>query len=245
MSESKSLALSHKSKVFFIRGQSVMIDKDLAQFYNTNLKVFNRARKRREELFEELTFQLTKEEYAEILKVQGLPLKKGHVPWVYTEKGAYKMAFILDTDKSLKVSDLILEIFLSVKQGDFLPSIKDNKIMQLEQRVATLEEQMKGKAVVNHFHSSVNLLQGDNNQIIHNDVELMVKIHELSHKSKDDSVIAPKMDELIELIREGKKEKISAYVKKTNDLMDVLSKSAPTWEILKKAISLVQNYFNF
>lgn len=244
MSENKSLALSHKSKVFFIRGQSVMLDKDLAHFYNTNLKVFNRARKRREELFKGLAFQLTKEEYVEILKIQGLSPKKGHIPWVYTEKGAYKMAFILDTTKSIKVADLILEIFLSVKQGEFTPLIKDNKISQLEERVAVLEEQMKGTKVVNHFHSSVNILQGKNNKIINNDTDLLLKLNELSLKSKEDVVISPKMDELISVVREGKKEKISDYIKKTNDLMDILSKSAPTWEILKKALLLAQNYFN-
>lgn len=232
-----------KSKVFFIRGQSVFLDKDLATFYGTNLKVFNRARKRRQELFKGLAFQLTKEEYAEILAIQGLPKKKGHIPWVYTEKAAYKMAFILDTNKVLRVSNLILETFLSVKQGEFTPSDKDsNKTAQIEERLSLLEKQIKG-TVINNLNSSVSLIQGDHGKIIHNDIELIMEIDELKKQAQSDSLIAPKLEELIEVIRQGNKEKIIDYVKKTNDLMDVISKTTSAWTLLKTGINLVKVYF--
>ena len=52
-----------QSKIYEIRGQKVMLDKDLAEMYGVQTKVLNQAVKRNIERFpEDFMFQLTNEE---------------------------------------------------------------------------------------------------------------------------------------------------------------------------------------
>jgi len=61
-----------QSKIYVIRGQRVMLDRDLASMYGVETKVLNQAVKRNIERFpEDFMFQLTKGEY-EILTDQDL-----------------------------------------------------------------------------------------------------------------------------------------------------------------------------
>jgi hypothetical protein len=80
-------------KIFFIRGQQVMLDSDLASLYGVETKTFNRAVKRNQERFpEDFMFQLTNQELA-ILKYQiGTSSLDGwggrrKLPYVFTEQG--------------------------------------------------------------------------------------------------------------------------------------------------------------
>lgn len=53
-----------KNKIFTIRGMQVMIDRDLAELYEVETKVFNQAVKRNENRFpDDFRFQLTEAEY--------------------------------------------------------------------------------------------------------------------------------------------------------------------------------------
>ncbi len=52
-----------QSKIYEIRGQKVMLDRDLAEMYDVQTKVLNQAVKRNIERFpEDFMFQLTNEE---------------------------------------------------------------------------------------------------------------------------------------------------------------------------------------
>ncbi|HEY8279715.1 MAG TPA: ORF6N domain-containing protein, partial [Bdellovibrionota bacterium] len=80
-------------KIYFIRGQQVMLDSDLAQLYEVETKAFNRAVKRNRDRFpEDFMFQLTNQEVA-ILKYQiGTSSFDGwggrrKLPNVFTEQG--------------------------------------------------------------------------------------------------------------------------------------------------------------
>jgi hypothetical protein len=65
-----------KSKIHEIRGQKVMLDRDLAELYQVETKVLNQAVKRNIKRFpEDFMFQLTKEEL-DNLKSQFVTLKK-------------------------------------------------------------------------------------------------------------------------------------------------------------------------
>ena len=53
-----------ESKIYLIRGQKVMLDRDLAELYGVKTFVFNQAVKRNMERFpEDFMFQLNKEEF--------------------------------------------------------------------------------------------------------------------------------------------------------------------------------------
>ncbi len=73
MEETKELITTDdiRSKVYIIRGQQVMLDKDLAEIYGYEVKNLNQQVKRNIRRFpEDFMFQLTREEIGGILKSQ-------------------------------------------------------------------------------------------------------------------------------------------------------------------------------
>ncbi len=88
------LALKQKieSSIYFIRGQKVMLDRDLAELYGVETKVLNQAVKRNNSRFpDDFMFELTMEEYNS-LRSQFVTSKKGrggrrYMPLGFTEQG--------------------------------------------------------------------------------------------------------------------------------------------------------------
>jgi hypothetical protein len=153
------------NKLYFIRGVFVMLDRDLSSFYNVDTKGFNKAMNRKKEDFNGIAFKLKKEEHQEILIKNKEKRTTSHLPTAYTEKAAYKMAFILSSKTSLKVADTILEVFVSVRAGLYLPKTNDNQLALLNENVQWIKNNMQGTIVNNTFHAPVTLIQGENNQV--------------------------------------------------------------------------------
>ena len=57
-----------ENRIYIIRGQKVMLDKDLAEIYDYNLSAFNQQVQRNRKKFDrDFMFQLTKEEYNNLI----------------------------------------------------------------------------------------------------------------------------------------------------------------------------------
>ena len=84
-----------KDLIYTVRGVKVMLDSDLAQLYDYTTKAFNQQVKNNIEKFDsDFKFQLTKEEYHEILRSKNLTSKdkrggRQYLPFVFTEQGIY------------------------------------------------------------------------------------------------------------------------------------------------------------
>ena len=78
------------SKIYYIRGAKVMLDRDLAELYEVETRVLNQAVKRHLKRFpDDFMFQLTKHEF-NILKSQIVTSSWGGVrklPSAFTEQG--------------------------------------------------------------------------------------------------------------------------------------------------------------
>ncbi len=94
------------NRVYIIRGQQVMLDYDLAEFYGYEVKALNQQVKRNIDRFsEDFMFQLKKEEVPnEFSKSQIVTLnekgdKRGtnikKMPYAFTEQGIYMLATVL------------------------------------------------------------------------------------------------------------------------------------------------------
>ena len=97
-----------KDKIYYIRGKKIMIDSDLARIYGYTTKDFNRQVKNNIERFDEdFRFELTKEEYYQILRCKNstLELKQGqyskYLPYVFTEEGIYMLMTVLKGEKAV------------------------------------------------------------------------------------------------------------------------------------------------
>lgn len=66
-----------QTKILFIRGKKIMLDKDLSQLYGVETKALNRAVKHNIDRFpDDFMFQLSKEKYGELLRYQFGTLKR-------------------------------------------------------------------------------------------------------------------------------------------------------------------------
>ena len=107
------------NKIYFIRNQKVMLDRDLATLYGIETKVLNQAVKRNMSRFpEDFMFQLTEIEFQN-LKSQIVTSSWGgsrKLPSAFTEHGVLMLSSVLKSDKAIQVNIQIMRIFTKVRQ---------------------------------------------------------------------------------------------------------------------------------
>lgn len=108
-----------ENKIYFIRGERVMLDNDLACLYGVSTKVFNQAVKRKKERFPgEFMFQLTKTEY-ENLRSQIVTSNWGgrrYLPLAFTEHGIAQLSVVLNSKRAIQVNIQIIKSFIKLRQ---------------------------------------------------------------------------------------------------------------------------------
>ncbi len=136
-----------ESRIFFICGQKVMLDADLAEFYGVETKALNRAVKRNVERFpEDFVFQLTPEESADLryqfgtsnLRSQNGTSNRGgrrYLPYVFTEHGAIMAASVLNSPSAIEVSVHVVRAFVHLREMIVGHKELAQKLNQLERKV--------------------------------------------------------------------------------------------------------------
>ena len=132
-----------QSKIYEIRRQKVMLDRDLAELYQVTTGNLNKAVKRNLKRFPpDFMFQLTVEKW-EALRFQIGILKNGrgehtkYLPYAFTEQGLAMLSGILNSDIAINVNISIMRSFVAIRQ--MIASPKTNKIDELEKRMDAIE----------------------------------------------------------------------------------------------------------
>ena len=195
-----------------------MLDSDLAELYKckNGTKTINLAVKRHINRFpERFMFQLTKDEYYEILRFQfeTLELEQGkyskYLPYVFTEQGVAMLATVLRTPVAEEVSIRIMDAFVAMRRYISTNLLEQKYINDLvlkdSKRIDLLEETFASfKEQNNHI-----FFEGQ----IYDAYSLMIKIFE---KAESSIII------------------IDNYIDK--DILDILSKT-------KKQVTLITNKY--
>ena len=111
-----------KSKIFEIRGQKVMLDRDLAELYHVSTSNLNKAVKRNLRRFPpDFMFQLAWDEFEELNKhliFQNGTSKWGgtrKLPYAFTEQGLAMLSGILTSDIAIEVNIAIMRTFVAIR----------------------------------------------------------------------------------------------------------------------------------
>lgn len=121
-----------KSKIYYIRGQKVMLDFELAEIYGYETRAFNQQVKRNNEKFDDdFMFQLTDDEVNELSRSQNVTLNRGtgrgsnikYKPYVFTEQGIYMLMTVLRGELAVKQSKALIRMFKQMK--DFIVENQD------------------------------------------------------------------------------------------------------------------------
>jgi hypothetical protein len=123
--------------IFFIRGQKVMLDKDLAILYGVKTHVLNQAVKRNIERFpNDFMFRITKEEINLISQFVISSSEHGgqrKLSSVFTEQGILMLSSVLKSERAIQVNIQIVRTFIKLRE--MLSNYKDVK-----EKIETLEK---------------------------------------------------------------------------------------------------------
>jgi phage regulator Rha-like protein len=126
-----------ESKIYFIRGQKVMLDSDLAELYGVKTKELNKAVKRNKERFpDDFMFQLTKKETENLRSQIGTSSWGGrrYLPYAFTEQGVAMLSSVLRSKRAIYVNIQIMRTFTKLRE--ILSTHKDlqRKIEEMEKK---------------------------------------------------------------------------------------------------------------
>ncbi len=108
------------SKIYFIRGEKVMLDRDLAELYGVETKYLKRQVRRNILRFpEDFMFELTQEEL-QIWRSQfgtSNPEKMGlrYPPFAFTETGVAQLSGVLNSEKAILINNQIMRVFIKMR----------------------------------------------------------------------------------------------------------------------------------
>ena len=120
------------TKIFVVRDQKVMIDRDLAELYGVETKRLKEAVRRNIERFpEDFMFEMTKQEF-ENWRTQFATSssdKKGlrYAPFCFTEQGVTMLSCVLNSEMAIKINIQIVRIFTRIRE-----TLTDNLSIKLE-----------------------------------------------------------------------------------------------------------------
>lgn len=129
-----------EKSILLIRGQKVILDKDLATLYDVTTREVNQAVKRNLQRFPgDFVFQLTAEEFDQLLISQIVISKTGrggsrHLPYAFTEQGVAMLSSVLKSETAIGVNIAIMRAFVRLRE--ILSSHKDlaRKLDDLEKK---------------------------------------------------------------------------------------------------------------
>jgi len=129
-----------ENKIYLIRGQKVMLDKDLAQLYEVSTKRLKEQVRRNLRRFpEDFCFELTwSEAEAAASRSHFATLKKGrnikYLPFAFTEQGVAMLSSVLNSERAIEVNIQIMRVFVRIKE--MISSHKDlaRKMEELEKK---------------------------------------------------------------------------------------------------------------
>lgn len=109
------------NKIYVIKNQKVILDRDLAELYGVETKVLKQAVKRNLNRFlDDFMFELTKEELMNWRSQFGTSNsdKMGlrYLPFAFTEQGVAMLSSVLNSEKAISVNIQIIRIFTRIRQ---------------------------------------------------------------------------------------------------------------------------------
>lgn len=130
--------------IYNVRGENVILDKDIASLYGVTTGALNQAVKRNSNRFpEDFMFQLTEQEW-ESLKSQIVIAKGGRggsrsLPYAFTEHGVLMLASVLRSDIAAQVSINISRTFAEMRRYIVSTEHLSSEIAEIRTKIELLE----------------------------------------------------------------------------------------------------------
>ena len=175
---------SVQNRIYLIRGQRVILDKDIAFLYETETKVLNQAVNRNIKRFAlDFMFQLTKEE-VDLLRIQKNQTNEitpnlrsqivtssleswggnRYLPFAFTEQGVAMLSGIVNSDKAIQMNIAIMRAFVELRRVLLIKSDFKLQLDQIKDRLSGHDAQLNQiyDAIENIMDESAAMNKWDN-----------------------------------------------------------------------------------
>lgn len=147
---SKDITLSQKqieNRIFTLRNNQVMIDRDLAEMYQVETKVLNQAVKRNILRFPDaFRFELNDYEKKELVtncdRFKSLKHSSSN-PYAFTEQGVAMLSAVLRSVVAIKVSIQIMNAFVQMRQLVGQKTIQDLRFSHIENKLMAHDQKFQ------------------------------------------------------------------------------------------------------
>lgn len=148
-----------ETKIHILRGQKIILDKDLAILYNVSTRDLNKAVKRNEKRFpDDFIIKITQKEF-NLMFHTGTSSWGGtrKLPTGFTENGIAMLSGILNSDRAIQVNIQIMRTFTKLRK-----LMIENK--DIHEKISKLEKEYKLK--FNKLSNHVQIIFDTLNQIL-------------------------------------------------------------------------------
>ena len=175
---------SVQNRIYLIRGQRVILDKDIAFLYETETKVLNQAVNRNIKRFPlDFMFQLTKEE-VDLLRIQKNQTNEitpnlrsqivtssleswggnRYLPFAFTEQGVAMLSGIVNSDKAIQMNIAIMRAFVELRRVLLIKSDFKLQLDLIKDRLSGYDAQLNQiyDAIENIMDESAAMNKWDN-----------------------------------------------------------------------------------
>ncbi len=131
--------------IHLLRGQKVMLDRDLAALYGVETRTLNQAVKRNTDRFpEDFAFTLTREEIGRISQIvtSSSGLKFSKQVRAFTEQGVAMLSSVLNSERAVKVNIAIIRAFVRLRETLETNRELARKFEELEARIGGHDTQI-------------------------------------------------------------------------------------------------------
>ena len=108
------------NKIYTVKGKQVMLDRDLADLYQTETRTLKQAVKRNVERFpDDFMFELNDDDIAEMVSQSVIPSKSyfgGAKPFAFTEQGVSMLSAVIKTAVAVDISLKIIRAFVNMRR---------------------------------------------------------------------------------------------------------------------------------
>lgn len=149
---------SIQNRIYSLRGERVMLDRDLAALYEIETRVLNQAIKRNIKRFPaDFMFQLTAEEFENIRNqferaentmssqiVMTYPNKRPNsaLPYAFTEQGVAMLSGVVNSDKAINMNIAIMRAFVDVRKVLLSQNDLRQQLTEIKERMGEHDAQL-------------------------------------------------------------------------------------------------------
>jgi hypothetical protein len=127
------------SKIIFLRGEKVLLDRDLAELYSVETKVLKQAVRRNIRRFpDDFMFELTKEEFedwrSQFVTSNRDKMGLRYKPMAFTEQGVAMLSSVLNSNRAIEVNIAIMRAFVQLRKMISSHADLERKLVALEKK---------------------------------------------------------------------------------------------------------------